>query len=94
MCGQGCPLGGLDFCDFEPLEEPELLEPELVLAALSTGADVLVVFVEPVLWVLGAAAAPATPATAPPAASAPATIVAPRSLEMVIEADLLGRVVG
>jgi hypothetical protein len=39
--------------------------------------------------VLGAAAAPAIPAAAPPAASAPVTIVAPSSLEMVISSDLL-----
>jgi hypothetical protein len=43
-----------------------------------------------VLDALGAAAAPAMPATAPPAASAPVTIVAPSSLEMVISSDLLG----
>jgi len=34
------------------------------------------------VFVVGAAAAPAMPAAAPPAATAPATIVAPSSLEM------------
>jgi len=38
---------------------------------------------------LGAAAAPAMPATAPPEASAPATIVAPSILEMVMFENLL-----
>jgi hypothetical protein len=43
-----------------------------------------------VLVVPGDAAAPEMPATAPPAARAPVTIVAPSSLEMVISWDLLG----
>jgi hypothetical protein len=42
-----------------------------------------------VLEALGAASAPAIPAAAPPAASAPVTIVAPSSLETVISSDLL-----
>lgn len=37
-----------------------------------------------VVDVLGEAAAPAIPATAPPVASAPVTIVAPSSFEMVM----------
>jgi hypothetical protein len=44
-----------------------------------------------VLVELDAAAAPAMPVTAPPAASAPVTIVAPSSLEIVIATYLLGR---
>jgi hypothetical protein len=40
---------------------------------------------------LGAAAAPAIPETAPPAASAPATIVAPSSLDVFMRSNLLGR---
>jgi hypothetical protein len=38
----------------------------------------------------GAAGAPAMPAAAPPAASAPATIVAPSSLDVFIRSNLLG----
>jgi hypothetical protein len=45
-----------------------------------------------VLVLLGAAAAPAMPATAPVVASAPATIVAPSILEMVMGTNLLGLV--
>ncbi len=44
-----------------------------------------------VLEELGAAAAPAIPETAPPAASAPATIVAPSSLDVFMRSNLLGR---
>jgi hypothetical protein len=44
-----------------------------------------------VLEELGAAAAPAMPETAPPAASAPATIVAPSSLDVFMRSNLLGR---
>jgi hypothetical protein len=44
-----------------------------------------------VLCVVGDAAAPAMPATAPPVASAPATIVAPSILEMVIGRTSWGR---
>jgi hypothetical protein len=42
-----------------------------------------------VLEELGAAAAPAMPETAPPAASAPATIVAPSSLDVFMRSNLL-----
>lgn len=42
-----------------------------------------------VLVELGAAAAPAMPETAPPAASAPATIVAPSSLDVFMRSNLL-----
>jgi hypothetical protein len=49
------------------------------------------VVVAAVLEELGAAAAPAMPETAPPAASAPATIVAPSSLDVFIGSNLLGR---
>ena len=44
------------------------------------------------LVLAGDAAAPAIPATAPVVASAPATIVAPSILEMVMRANLLGPV--
>jgi hypothetical protein len=40
--------------------------------------------------VVGAAAAPEMPATAPPVASAPATIVAPSILDMAMLSNLLG----
>jgi hypothetical protein len=68
-------LGATDFCcaaRSEGIDEVEGLG-ELVDGPLVA-----------VLEVLGAAAAPAIPAAAPPAASAPVTIVAPSSLEMVI----------
>jgi hypothetical protein len=42
-----------------------------------------------VLVELGAAAAPAMPETAPPAARAPATIVAPSSLDVFMGSNLL-----
>jgi hypothetical protein len=47
-----------------------------------------------VLVVLGAADALAIPAAAPPVASAPATMVAPSILEMVIGSNLLGSIDG
>lgn len=56
------------------------------VAVEGVGVVVAVVLVE-----LGAAAAPAIPEAAPPAASAPATIVAPSSLDVFIRSDLLGR---
>ncbi len=49
------------------------------VVAVESGGLVAVVLVE-----LGAAAAPAIPETAPPAASAPATIVAPSSFDVFI----------
>jgi hypothetical protein len=52
------------------------------------------VVVAAVLVVLGAAAAPAMPEMAPPAASAPATIVAPSSLDVFMRSNLLGRLRG
>jgi hypothetical protein len=56
--------------------------------------DVVGVVVAAVLEELGAAAAPAMPETAPPAASAPATIVAPSSLDVFIGSNLLDRLTG
>ncbi len=56
------------------------------------GAAALCVLV--VLDVAGAAAALAIPAAAPPVASAPATMVAPSILEMVIGSSLLGSIDG
>jgi hypothetical protein len=53
-----------------------------------------VVVAAAVLEELGAAAAPAMPETAPPAASAPATIVAPSSLDVFMRSNLLGRLTG
>ncbi len=47
-----------------------------------------------VLVAAGAAEALAIPAAAPPVASAPATIVAPSILEMVIGSNLLGSIGG
>jgi hypothetical protein len=47
-----------------------------------------------VLVVAGAAAALAMPAAAPPVASAPATMVAPSILEIVIGSNLLGSIDG
>jgi hypothetical protein len=51
----------------------------------------VVVVVAAVLEELGAAAAPAMPETAPPAASAPATIVAPSSFDVFMRSNLLSR---
>lgn len=90
MFGQGCPLEELDLW----LGVVELVEGGVVFdvpvaadAPSALVAGVLVALVElvgEVPCVLGAAAAPAMPAAAPPVASAPATMVAPRSLEMVM----------
>jgi len=79
-CFPGAPAGGApDFCPGAGVVE---LDVDGV-------ADCVVVVALVVL--LGAAAAPAIPATAPVVASAPATIVAPSILEMVMRVDLLGR---
>jgi hypothetical protein len=65
-----------------------------VVGVVVVGVVVCVV-VAAVLVELGAAAAPAMPETAPPTASAPATIVAPSSLDVFMRSNLLlvGRVV-
>lgn len=75
MFGHG-PLRDGAFCDGEGL--PGVVEEELELED-EPGAALPLVVELPVE--LGAAAAPAIPAAAPPAARAPATIVAPSILE-------------
>jgi hypothetical protein len=77
MFGHGCFPGDPDFAGAG------------VDGVDAVGADVVGVVV--VLEGLGAAAAPAMPETAPPAASAPATIVAPSSLDVFMRSDLLCR---
>jgi hypothetical protein len=62
-----------------------------VVGVVAVDVAVEGVVVAAVLEELGAAAAPAMPETAPPAASAPATIVAPSSLDVFIGSNLLGR---
>ena len=62
-----------------------------VVAAAGVVVAVEGVVVAVVLEELGAAAAPAMPEMAPPAASAPATIVAPISFDVFIGSNLLGR---
>jgi hypothetical protein len=85
MLGHGFPLGAAAFG----------------LGAVRDGAGavgvvdrVLVPVVEVVLCGVVAAPALAMPADAPPVASAPATIVAPSSLEMDIGSNLLGSIAG
>jgi len=80
MFGHGLPPDFVDFWAGVGVVE-ELVEPD-VLGAVVAGvaAAVLVVLVA----VVGAAEALAMPAAAPPVAIAPATMVAPSILEMVI----------
>jgi hypothetical protein len=78
MFGHGCFAGEVDFWE----------------GVVAVGVDVVGavdwVLVAALVVVLGAAAAPGIPETAPPVASAPATIVAPRILDMVMLSNLLG----
>jgi hypothetical protein len=96
MLGHGPPLGGVDF-------EPDFCAGGAVLPGVGFAGGVVVVVVVdcvPVVslvlvpWVLVDADAPAMPAAAPPVARAPATMVAPSSLEMVIGSNLLGSIGG
>jgi hypothetical protein len=93
MFGQGLPLGVADFCDgvvvIDELDELDVLGVLGVVAACVAGAALVVLVV-----VVGAAEALAMPAAAPPVASAPATMVAPSILEMVIGSNLLGWIDG
>lgn len=80
MFGQGLPLGFVDFGDgVGVLDEPGGLGVLGVVAACVAGAALVVPVVAE-----GAAEALVMPAAAPPVASAPATIVAPSILEMVM----------
>jgi|HubBroStandDraft_2_1064218.scaffolds.fasta_scaffold112501_2 hypothetical protein len=88
MFGQG-PLPGVPDFGGEPdlgagdgVDGVVEVDVDVVGVAAVAGVVVAVegVVVAAVLEELGAAAAPAIPETAPPAASAPATIVAPSSL--------------
>jgi hypothetical protein len=83
MFGHAFPLGVADF--------------GVVVDGVELVGVVDVVLAAPVaamLCVVGDADALAMPAAAPPVASAPATIVAPSILEMVIGSNLLGRLMG
>jgi hypothetical protein len=80
MCGQGGLLDGADPC---PGAGGVGVRVEGVVDCVLVGAELLVV--------LGAAAAPAIPATAPPVASAPTTRVAPSSLDTVMLLTSFGR---
>ncbi|HSZ06668.1 MAG TPA: hypothetical protein VK778_15885 [Solirubrobacteraceae bacterium] len=79
MFGQGFPLVEPDF------------GPGGVFVLGGVVDCVVVEVVAAVLCVVGEADALAMPAAAPPVASAPATIVAPSILEIVIGSSLLGR---
>jgi hypothetical protein len=80
MFGQGLPLGVVDFGDgVGVLDVPGVLVVLGVVATCVADAALVV----PVV-VDGAAEALAMPAAAPPVASAPATMVAPSILEMVM----------
>jgi hypothetical protein len=83
MFGHGLPLGVVDFCGGVVVVEPD-----------AAGALVCVPLVLVVDVAAGAAEALAMPAAAPPVARAPAIMVAPSILEMVIGSDLLGRWMG
>jgi hypothetical protein len=87
MFGQGClpgevVLGVADLCVGAGLVGVVEVDATGALASLLVPLPVELVLV-------GAAAAPAMPAAAPPVASAPATIVAPSILEMRIGSNLL-----
>jgi hypothetical protein len=96
MFGQGCPLvepdfGVDDFCGGVGLVVDVDVD---VVGVLVEAVEVVEALGSAVLCVDGDAAAPAMPATAPPVASAPATIVAPSSLEMVIGVEPPGLIAG
>jgi hypothetical protein len=80
MCGHGLPLGEPDFC----------VGDGVVGVVGVAEADGVLDWVLVVLVVVVAAPALEMPAATPPVASAPATMVAPSSLEMVIGSNLLG----
>jgi hypothetical protein len=87
MLGHALPLGAADFWLGAGVG---VVEVE-VDGVLDCG---LAALVEVVLCVVVAAPALAMPAAAPPVARAPATIVAPSSLEMDIGSNLLGSIGG
>jgi hypothetical protein len=68
-----------------------VVDVDVVGVVVAAGVVAVEGVVAVVLEELGAAAAPAIPETAPPAASAPATIVAPSSLDVFMRSNLLGR---
>lgn len=77
MCGQGCPLGLLPGGDLEPLGGDFGV---VVVFGDAVVVDWVVVAVE----LLGAAAAPAIPATAPPPASAATARPTPIIFDLLI----------
>lgn len=89
MFGHGLPPDFVDFWGAVGVVE-ELVELDVLGAAAACVVAALVVLDV----VDGAAEALAMPAPAPPVASAPATMVAPSILEMVIGSNLLGRLMG
>jgi hypothetical protein len=86
MFGQAFPLGAPDF--------DGALGEGVVVEVLGVVDPVLAVLAAVVLGVVEAADALVMPAAAPPVASAPATIVAPSILEIVMRSNLLGRLLG
>lgn len=87
MFGHALPPGTADFCDGAPVEG-------VVAAVVGVVVAVPAEFVVAVVGLVEAADALVIPAAAPPQASAPAIMVAPSSLEMVMGWNLLGRLVG
>jgi hypothetical protein len=77
MFGHALPLGTADFWDGAPVEG-------VVVEVVGVLAAVLDELVAAVVGVVDAADALVIPAAAPAVASAPATMVAPSSLEMVM----------
>jgi hypothetical protein len=89
MFGHG-PFPWPDFCGGAGVEgEGVVGVVDLVPAAVLLVAVLLLLLLVP-----GAAAAPAMPEAAPAVARAPATIVAPSILDMVMWSNLLGRSIG
>ena len=86
MFGQAFPSGALGFFAGAPVLPDARVDVELVGVRACAGAAV----VAAVLCVVGDADALVMPAAAPAVASAPATIVAPSILEMVMGSNLLG----
>jgi hypothetical protein len=90
ILGHGFPLGEPDFC--VGLGVVGLAGVVGVVGVVGVAGVLDCVFV--VLVAVVAAPALVMPAAAPPVASAPATMVAPSSLEMVIGSNLLGSIWG